>query len=60
MENIDDELDSEGIVIIRVDNDAEAKHLGIDHLPALVYYEDKIPSIYEGNNKNFDLEFTEK
>ncbi|KAL3277969.1 hypothetical protein HHI36_013309 [Cryptolaemus montrouzieri] len=52
LENIDDELDSEGIVIIRVDNDAEAKELGIDHLPALVYYEDKIPSIYEGDLMN--------
>ncbi|XP_044757511.1 uncharacterized protein LOC123315746 isoform X1 [Coccinella septempunctata] len=52
LENIDDELDSEGIIIIRVDNDAEAKDLGIDHLPALVYYEDKIPSIYEGDLMN--------
>ncbi|XP_045469597.1 uncharacterized protein LOC123677131 isoform X1 [Harmonia axyridis] len=59
LENIDDELDSEGIVIVRVDNDAEAKELGIDHLPALVYYEDKIPSIYEGDlmNENEVLEW---
>ncbi|KAK9884507.1 hypothetical protein WA026_007346 [Henosepilachna vigintioctopunctata] len=59
LENIDDELDAEGIVIIRVDNDAEAKELGIDHLPTLVYYEDKIPSIYEGDlmNENEVLEW---
>jgi len=48
LENIDDELEKEGIVIIRLDNKAEAKELGIDHLPALVYYESKIPAIYEG------------
>lgn len=48
MENIDDDLDKEGIVIVRLDNDAEAKEYGIDHLPTLVYFEDKIPALYEG------------
>jgi hypothetical protein len=49
MENIDDDLEKEGIVIVRIDNDAEAKEYGIDHLPALIYFEDKLPAIYEGN-----------
>jgi hypothetical protein len=48
MENIDDDLEKEGIVIVRIDNDAEAKEYGIDHLPALIYFEDKLPAIYEG------------
>lgn len=48
LENIDDELDKEGIVIVRIDNDAEAKEYGIDHLPTLVYFENKIPALYEG------------
>lgn len=48
MENIDDDLEKEGIVIVRMDNDAEAKEYGIDHLPALIYFEDKLPAIYEG------------
>ena len=52
LENIDDDLEREGIVIIRIDNDAEAKEYGIDHLPTLVYFEDKIPSIYEGDLMN--------
>lgn len=52
MENIDDELEKEGIVIVRIDNDAEAKEFGIDHLPTLIYFEDKIPSIYEGDLMN--------
>lgn len=51
LENIDDELDKEGIVIVRLDNDAEAKEYGIDHLPTLVYFENKIPAIYEGTLK---------
>lgn len=49
MENVDDDLDMENIIIVRVSNDAVAKVLGIDHLPALIYYENKIPAIYEGD-----------
>lgn len=48
IENIDDDLEKEGIVIVRIDNDAEAKEYGIDHLPALIYFEEKLPAIYEG------------
>lgn len=48
LENIDDELDKEGIVIVRLDDEKEAKEYGIDHLPTLVYFENKIPAIYEG------------
>ncbi|XP_023720449.1 uncharacterized protein LOC111871518 isoform X4 [Cryptotermes secundus] len=54
MENIDDDLEKEGIVIVRMDNDAEAKEYGIDHLPALIYFEDKLPAIYEGDLLNED------
>ncbi|XP_066141840.1 uncharacterized protein hlk isoform X1 [Euwallacea fornicatus] len=54
LENIDDDLGKEGIVIVRIDNDAEAKEFGIDHLPTLVYFEEKIPSIYEGDLMNED------
>lgn len=54
MENIDDDLEKEEIVMIRIDNAAEAKDYGIDHLPTLVYFEDKIPAIYEGDLLNED------
>ncbi|XP_013144968.1 PREDICTED: uncharacterized protein LOC106108359 isoform X1 [Papilio polytes] len=54
LENIDDELEKEGIVIVRIDNDAEAKQYGIDHLPTLVYFEENIPAIYEGDLMNED------
>ncbi|CAG9794976.1 unnamed protein product [Diatraea saccharalis] len=54
LENIDDELEKEGIVIVRMDNDAEAKEFGIDHLPTLVYFEENIPAIYEGDLMNED------
>lgn len=54
MENIDDDLSKEDIVLVRMDNDDEAKEYGIDHLPTLVYFEDKLPSIYEGDLMNED------
>ncbi|XP_050304234.1 uncharacterized protein LOC126741733 isoform X2 [Anthonomus grandis grandis] len=54
LENIDDDLEKEGIVMVRIDNDAEAKEFGIDHLPTLIYFEEKIPSIYEGDLMNED------
>lgn len=54
LENIDDELEKEGIVIVRIDNADEAKEYGLDHLPALIYFEDKIPALYEGDLMNED------
>ncbi|XP_043663130.1 uncharacterized protein LOC122626801 isoform X17 [Drosophila teissieri] len=54
LENIDDELEKEGIVIVRIDNAAEAKEYGLDHLPALIYFENKIPALYEGDLMNED------
>ncbi|XP_076227212.1 hulk isoform X2 [Nomia melanderi] len=54
LENIDDDLEREEIVIIRMDNKAEAKEYGIDHFPTLVYFENKIPAIYEGDLLNED------
>lgn len=54
LENIDDDLEKEGIVMVRIDNDAEAKEYGIDHLPTLIYFENKLPSVYEGDLMNED------
>lgn len=52
LENIDDELEKENIVIVRIDNADEAKEYGLDHLPTLIYFEDGIPSLYEGDLMN--------
>lgn len=48
LENIDDECDQNDIAFVKIDNDAEAKEYGIDTLPALIYFEKRIPYIYEG------------
>lgn len=48
LENIDDECDRNEIAFVKISNLDEAKEYGLDVLPALVYFENRIPSIYEG------------
>lgn len=53
LENIDDDLDKLGIPFVKIDDDSIAKDFGIlDELPALVYFEEEIPSVYEGDLHN--------
>ena len=50
LENIDDECDSHEIVFVKISSLDEAKEYGLaDQLPALVYFENRIPSVYEGD-----------
>lgn len=49
LENIDDECDQNDIAFVKIDNDAEAKEYGIDELPTLVYFERRIPHVYDGD-----------
>lgn len=48
LENIDDDCDKNGIAFVKIDDDKEAKEYGIDTLPAVLYFEKKIPHIYDG------------
>ena len=54
LENIDDECDKEGILLVKIDDKALAKSHGIDsnEMPTLVYFEDQIPNFYEDDLKN--------
>ncbi|XP_075553237.1 hulk isoform X4 [Dermacentor variabilis] len=53
LENIDDDLDKHKVPFVKIDDDSVAKDFGIlDELPAIVYFEDKIPNVYEGNLKD--------
>lgn len=49
LENIDDECDALGILFVKIDNSEEAKEYGVDKLPKVVYFEQGIPTIYEGD-----------
>ena len=39
LENIDDDCDRNGIILVKLDNPLEAKEYGIDAIPSLVYFE---------------------
>ena len=41
-------FDWQGIAFVKISNPEEAKEYGIDHVPSLIYFENGIPSIYEG------------
>lgn len=49
LENIDDDCEQAGVPFVKIADPKEAKEYGIDQLPSLVYFENRIPSIYEGD-----------
>ena len=49
LETIDDDCDRSGIILVKLDNPKEAQQYGIDEIPSLVYFEDTIPHLFEGN-----------
>lgn len=52
LETIDDDCDRHGIILVKLDNREEAEQYGIEEIPALIYFEDKIPHLFEGNLAN--------
>lgn len=48
LENIDDDTDRAGIQFVKTTDDSVAADYGITKFPALIYFENNIPSIYEG------------
>ncbi|XP_063590532.1 uncharacterized protein LOC134767464 [Penaeus indicus] len=51
LETIDDETDDVGIQFVKTNDVEVAEDLGISHLPALVYFEGGVPSIYDGDDR---------
>lgn len=50
LENIDDDTDKYDIPLVKIDDDRIAKEYGLmDELPILVYFENELPSVYEGD-----------
>ena len=41
-----------GIAFVKIDDDHVAREYGVDHIPTLVYFENKIPSLYNGDLAN--------
>ncbi|XP_054709572.1 LOW QUALITY PROTEIN: uncharacterized protein LOC129219267 [Uloborus diversus] len=49
LENIDDDTDRHGILFVKTTDDSIAADYGITKFPALIYFENNVPSIYEGD-----------
>lgn len=52
LEKIDDECDKHGVQFVKIDDDRAAKEYGIDDLPAIVYFEKQVPTVYGGDLEN--------
>jgi len=48
LEEIDDDLDEQGIVFVKLDDEKEAAEYGIEEFPKLVVFENGIPNLYDG------------
>ena len=58
LETIDDDLhDFSKIKLVKIDDPEEALEYGLTQLPALVFFEHKLPTIFEGNLENHDEVF---
>ena len=49
LENIDGECSKFDIDFVKVENNEEAADYGVEILPALMYFENRIPSLYDGD-----------
>ena len=47
-----DNNNNTGISFVKIDDETVAREYGVDHIPTLVYFEKKIPSLYHGDLKN--------
>ena len=56
LEQIDDDTDAVGVKFVKTDDAEFASEFGISEFPAILYFEDKEPSIYDGNCKILGLD----
>merc|ERR1719412_282713 len=57
LEHIDDEANENEfpIKLVRIDDSDEAEEYGIDDIPALVYFDKRIPNLYTGEMNTVDI-----
>ena len=57
LEHIDDEANENEfpIKLVRIDDSQEAEEYGIDNIPALVYFDKRIPNLYTGEMNTVDI-----
>lgn len=51
LENIDDDTDRHGINFVKTTDLNIATNFGVHEFPAVIYFENQVPSIYEGKTR---------
>lgn len=54
LEKIDDDCDKHGIQFVKIDDSSAARDYGIEHIPAIVYFEKQVPNVYDGDLQDED------
>ena len=49
LEKIDGECKKYDVDFVKIENNEEAEDYGVELLPALIYFENRIPSLYDGD-----------
>lgn len=54
LEKIDDDCDKHGIQFVKIDDPSAAREYGIEHIPAIVYFEKQVPNVFDGDLQDED------
>ena len=54
LEQIDEKLDKQDMPLVKISDEGAVEAFGIEDLPALVYFENSVPEVYEGDLLNDD------
>ena len=49
LENIDDDLQDKGVLLLKITSDQDVSKYNVDELPAIVFIEDKVPTVFQGD-----------
>ena len=49
LEKIDEACDQKSVSFVKIDDDNVAREYGVDAIPTMVYFENRIPSLYHGD-----------
>ena len=52
LEQIDEKLDKQDLAMVKISDEGAIENYGIEDLPSLVYFENGVPEIYEGDLLN--------
>lgn len=52
LEKIDDDCDKHGIQFVKIDDPSASREYGIDYVPAIVYFENQVPNVFDGDLQN--------